>query len=60
MEDFDISGKTMVITGATSGTGRGLVDHFVDRGVVVAALGGHESKGDQLRGGRPVPGQRRL
>lgn len=49
MSDFDISGKTMVITGATSGIGRGLVDHFVDRGVVVAAVGGHESTVAQLR-----------
>lgn len=49
MSDFDISGKTMVITGATSGIGRGLVDHFVDRGVVVAAVGGHEHTVEQLR-----------
>lgn len=49
MNDFDITGKTMVITGATSGIGRGLVDHFVDRGVVVAAVGGHETTAEQLR-----------
>lgn len=49
MNDFDISGKTMVITGATSGIGRGLVDHFIDRGVVVAAVGGHEATAEQLR-----------
>lgn len=49
MNDFDISGKTMVITGATSGIGRGLVDHFIDRGVVVAAVGGHQATADQLR-----------
>ena len=49
MNDFDISGKTMVITGATSGIGRGLVDHFVDRGLVVAAVGGHPSTVEQLR-----------
>ena len=50
MNDFDISGKTMVITGATSGIGRGLVDHFIDRGVTVAAVGGHETTVEQLRG----------
>ncbi|NTV39606.1 MAG: SDR family oxidoreductase [Demequinaceae bacterium] len=49
MNDFDISGKTMVITGATSGIGRGLVDHFIDRGVVVAAVGGRESTVERLR-----------
>lgn len=49
MRDFDISGKTMVITGATSGIGRGLVDHFIDRGAVVAAVGGHESTAKRLR-----------
>ncbi len=27
MNEFDISGKTMVITGATSGIGRGLVNN---------------------------------
>ncbi|WP_291378316.1 SDR family oxidoreductase [Demequina sp.] len=49
MSDFDISGKTMVITGATSGIGRGLVDYFVDRGAVVAAVGGHDATVEQLR-----------
>ncbi len=48
MNDFDMSGKTMVITGATSGIGRGLVDYFVDRGAVVAAVGGHEATCEQL------------
>jgi len=48
MKDFDVSGKTMVITGATSGIGRGLVDYFVDRGVVVAAVGGHQVTVDTL------------
>ncbi len=49
MNDFDIAGRTMVITGATSGIGRGPVDHFVDRGVVVAAVGGRESTVEKLR-----------
>jgi NAD(P)-dependent dehydrogenase (short-subunit alcohol dehydrogenase family) len=49
MSDFDISGKTMVITGATSGIGRGLVDYFVDRGAVVGAVGGHEETTERLR-----------
>lgn len=50
MNDFDISGKTMVITGATSGIGRGLVDYFVDRGARVAAVGGHDDTVARLRG----------
>lgn len=49
MNDFDMSGKTMVITGATSGIGRGLVDYFIDRGAVVAAVGGHQATAEQLR-----------
>lgn len=49
MSDFDVSGKTMVITGATSGIGRGLVDHFVDRGAVVAAVGSRHHTVDTLR-----------
>ncbi len=49
MGDFDISGKTMVITGATSGIGRGLVDYFVDRGVLVAAVGSHDTSAERLR-----------
>ncbi len=48
MSDFDITGKNMVITGATSGIGRGLVDYFVDRGAVVAAVGGREATVEQL------------
>ncbi len=49
MNDFNLSGKTMVITGATSGIGRGLVDYFLDRGVMVAAVGSRESTAEQLR-----------
>lgn len=37
MSQFDMTGRRMVITGATSGIGRGLVDHFVDRGADIGA-----------------------
>jgi len=49
MNEFDISGKVMVITGATSGIGRGLVDYFVDHGGLVAAVGSREATAAQLR-----------
>lgn len=49
MNDFDISGKVMVITGATSGIGRGLVEHFNERGVTIAAVGRSEESVSQLR-----------
>lgn len=48
MSDFDMTGRTMVLTGATSGIGRGLVDHFVDRGAVVAAVGSREESAAAL------------
>lgn len=48
MTDFDVTGKTIVITGATSGIGRGLVDYFADRGAVVAAVGGRPESADAL------------
>lgn len=49
MNEFDISGKVMVITGATSGIGRGLVDYFVDHGASVAAVGSRDATALQLR-----------
>lgn len=49
MNEFDISDKVMVITGATSGIGRGLVDYFVDHGGLVAAVGSREATAAQLR-----------
>lgn len=48
MHEFDMTGKTMVITGATSGIGRGLVEYFVDHGAVVAAVGSREGTAVQL------------
>lgn len=49
MNEFDISGKVMIITGATSGIGRGLVDYFVDHGASVAAVGSRDATALQLR-----------
>ncbi len=48
MNPFDVSGKIMVITGATSGIGRGLVDHFLDQGAVVAAVGRDDVSASRL------------
>jgi NAD(P)-dependent dehydrogenase (short-subunit alcohol dehydrogenase family) len=48
VNDFDVSGKTMVITGATSGIGRGLVEYFIDHGAAVAAVGSREETAAQL------------
>lgn len=36
--DFDVSGRLFVITGASQGIGRGLVDYFLARGVRIAAV----------------------
>ena len=49
MNEFDLTDRVMVITGATSGIGRGLVDYFVDHGARVAAVGSSEASAAQLR-----------
>jgi NAD(P)-dependent dehydrogenase (short-subunit alcohol dehydrogenase family) len=49
VNEFDLTDRVMVITGATSGIGRGLVDYFVDHGVRVAAVGRSEASAGQLQ-----------
>jgi len=49
MNAFDLSGKTMVISGGTNGIGRGLVEFFAKQGVTVAAIGSRESSAEKLK-----------
>lgn len=49
MNAFDLSGKTMVISGGTNGIGRGLVEYFARQGVTVAAIGSRESSAEKLK-----------
>lgn len=48
MNTFNIKNKVMVITGATRGIGRSLVDYFVEQGVQVAAIGSREESAKRL------------
>jgi NAD(P)-dependent dehydrogenase (short-subunit alcohol dehydrogenase family) len=50
VNEFDIAGTIFVITGATSGIGRGLVDYFLEQGARVAAVGGSAESAARLRG----------
>ena len=45
---FDVTGRVIVITGATGILGRAMVKHFAEQGAQVVILGRNEKVGNQL------------
>ena len=45
---FDVTGRVIVITGATGVLGRAMVKHFAEQGAQVVILGRNEKVGNQL------------